>query len=216
MKTLALNDKLIGETLSDYGVSPSGALCQSIRKYVDLLIRWNQKIALTTVVDPAEILRFHFGESMFGVNAVPIRYGRLADVGTGAGFPAIPISMLVPELRCVLIESNHKKATFVSEIVRTLNLEGIQVFRGRMEDYSVSPEKFDFTVSRALGIHEEFLTWSALHLNPDGQVVFWIGDDDSTRISSNPAWNWRTPVRIPHSQRRALLIGSHDTRNTRL
>src|SRR5271170_227842 len=158
--TTAVTDHTIEAALRPYGVATTQALRDAIRAYIELLLRWNQKIALTTITDPIEIVRLHFGESMFAVNEVPIRHGRLADVGTGAGFPAIPISMAVPELECVLIESNQKKATFLSEVVRTLNLQRIRIFRGRMEACQSIDQKFDFVVSRALGMHRELLRWS--------------------------------------------------------
>jgi 16S rRNA (guanine527-N7)-methyltransferase len=204
----ALNDEFIEQTLQVYGVSVSAGLCSAIRTYVELLLRWNKKISLTAVTDPAEILRFHFGESMFAARQVPIRHGRLADVGTGAGFPAVPISMVVPELNCVLIESNQKKATFLAEIVRTLGLGQVEVFRGRMETLSSSAEKFDFSIARALGMHNEFLSWSLTHLNSSGKVIFWIGDQDASQIASNRLWNWETPSEIPGSKHRVLLIGA--------
>ena len=65
MTTIALSDDFIAQTLRPYSVSTTPQLSESIRTYIDLLLRWNRKIALTTVTDPAEILRFHFGESMF-------------------------------------------------------------------------------------------------------------------------------------------------------
>jgi 16S rRNA (guanine527-N7)-methyltransferase len=204
---MLLTDYLIVDTLSVYGISASPALCEAIRTYVDLLLRWNQKLALTTITDPREILRLHFGESMFAVNQVPIRHGRLADVGTGAGFPAIPISMAASEIECVLIESNQKKTAFLSEVIRALQLDRLQVFRGRMEDYPASNQKFDFTVCRALGMHADFLAWSGKQLAPDGKVIYWIGEDDAAKITANLAWNWQERPRIPGSQKRALLIG---------
>jgi 16S rRNA (guanine527-N7)-methyltransferase len=203
-----LNDGFIEQTLQVYGVSVSPELCPAIRTYVELLLRWNKKISLTAVTDPAEILRFHFGESMFAARQVPIRHGRLADVGSGAGFPAVPISMVVPELNCLLIESNQKKATFLAEIVRTLGLRQVEVFRGRMETLSGSAEKFDFSIARALGMHNEFLTWSLTHLNSAGKVIFWIGDQDASQIASNRLWKWEAPSEIPGSKHRVLLIGT--------
>jgi 16S rRNA (guanine527-N7)-methyltransferase len=206
---MTLSDKTIITTLAPYGVETgSSAICEAIRAYVDLLLRWNRKIALTTVVDPIEILRFHFGESMFVFSAVPIRHGRLADVGTGAGFPAIPISMLSPDLECILIESNLKKAAFLAEVIRSLDLKRVEIYRGRMEDFPPSPKRLDFSISRALGMHKAFLDWSAAQLKPTGQIVLWIGDADGARIRSDSAWNWRTSIRIPGSDHRALLIGS--------
>ena len=206
--TTAATDRSIESALRPYGVATTPALRDAIRAYVELLLRWNQKIALTTITDPTEIVRLHFGESMFAVNDVPIRHGRLADVGTGAGFPAIPIRMAVPELECVLIESNQKKATFLAEVVRTLKLDRIQIFRGRMETYPISAQKFDFATSRALGMHQAFLDWSANQLNSSGSVIYWIGDEDGAKIAKNTEWNWRALSRIPDSKNRSLLIGS--------
>jgi 16S rRNA (guanine527-N7)-methyltransferase len=205
---MTLADQFIVETLRVYGISPSPSLCGAIRAYIELLLRWNRKIALTTITDPCKILRLQFGESMFGINEVPIRHGRLADVGTGAGFPAIPISMAVPKLECVLIESNQKKATFLAEVVRVLQLNRIEIFRGRMEDYPAPKEKFDFAICRALGMHDTFLKWSSRQLKQDGSVVYWIGDEDAAKIATNSSWNWRPALRIPASSNRALLIGS--------
>ena len=208
MTTIALSDDFIAQTLRPYSVSTTPQLSESIRTYIDLLLRWNRKIALTTITDPAEILRLHFGESMFAVSQVPIRHGRLADVGTGAGFPAVPIGMVVPDLECILIESNQKKATFLAEVVRTLKLDHVKVYRDRMESYPVSSLSLDFSISRALGIHENFLSWSAAQLNPSGKVILWLGDDDASKILANCSWSWSPPMKIPDSQRRVLLMGS--------
>jgi 16S rRNA (guanine527-N7)-methyltransferase len=208
MKSTPLTDQLITRTLEVYGFAPTPAFCESLRLYVDLLLRWNQKIALTTIVDPIEILRRHFGESVFGIAAVPIRLGRLADVGTGAGFPSIPIRMAIPDLSCTLIESNQKKATFLAEVVRTLQLNNVEINRGRMEDFPIASPPFDFVVSRALGIHDQFLSWSANRLTSEGKVIFWIGEQDAAKISLKSNLSWQPLAKIPGSDRRALLIGA--------
>lgn len=208
MITKSLTDDFITKELEPYGVSSTPQLSEAIRTYIDLLLLWNRKIALTTVTDPAQILRFHFGESMFAVSQVPIRHGRLADVGTGAGFPAVPISMVVPDLECILIESNQKKATFLAEVVRTLKLDRVEVYRGRMESYPVSSQLLDFLISRALGMHKIFLSWSAERLNPSGKVILWLGDSDASQILTDTSWSWTPTLRIPDSQHRVLLMGS--------
>ena len=145
---------------------------------------------------------------MFAVSQVPIRHGRLADVGTGAGFPAVPIGMVVPDLECILIESNQKKATFLAEVVRTLKLDHVKVYRDRMESYPVSSLSLDFSISRALGIHENFLSWSAARLNHSGKAILWLGDDDASQIMKNESWDWDPGSKIPGSEHRVLLMGS--------
>src|SRR5271167_1558568 len=120
-----LSNDIIEASIQPYSVTTTALLCDQIRIYIDLLLRWNQRTSLTAVTEPIEILRFHFGESLLAVSTVPIRHGRLADVGSGAGFPAVPIRMVSEQLSVVLIESNQKKATFLMEIVRALELEHV-------------------------------------------------------------------------------------------
>ena len=192
-----LSDEIIIAALKDYGVATSARLCDQVRIYIDLLLRWNQKTSLTTVTDPAEILRFHFGESLLAVELVPIRHGRLADVGSGAGFPAVPIRMVAEALHVILIESNQKKATFLAEIIRELQLQNVEVRRSRMEDVDLRTETVDFVSARALGIDDDFLDWSRNALNQNASIVLWLGDEDSNRISQQARWKWANP--IPHS-----------------
>jgi 16S rRNA (guanine527-N7)-methyltransferase len=202
-----LSNETIITQLKNYGVTAAAHLCDQIRAYIDLLLRWNQKTSLTTVTDPMEILRFHFGESLLAASTVPIRHGRLADVGSGAGFPAVPIRMVSERLNVVLIESNQKKATFLAEIARELQLSNMEVRRARMEDVDLRAETVDFVTARALGIHDEFLNWSRRSLDPAGSVVLWLGEEDVREISSNVSWKWAKPIRIPHSDRRFILQG---------
>lgn len=204
----ALSDTEIIKLLRFYGVLADRELCERIREYASLLVRWNQKISLTTIKDPEEILKFHFGESFFATSTVPIENGRLADVGSGAGFPGIPLAMISPGLEVMLIESNAKKAAFLSEVIRALRLNRITVLRSRMEEVSKSLRTFDFVTARALGSHRELLRWASSFLADAGKIVLWIGGEECTAISRNAAWNWREPIHIPGSRNRFLLIGS--------
>jgi 16S rRNA (guanine527-N7)-methyltransferase len=203
-----LSDDIIGSSLRPYGVTARPLLCDQIRMYIDLLVRWNQKTSLTTVTDPIEILRFHFGESLLAAATVPIRHGRLADVGSGAGFPAVPIRMVSEDLNVILIESNQKKATFLEEIVRALSLSQVDVHRCRMADIDLNDARVEFITARAVGIDNDFLNWSRGSLSPRGSVALWLGDSDAVRISKKEGWNWADPIRIPQSERRVILHGS--------
>ena len=202
-----LSDEVIAMELRPYGATASARLCDQIRIYVDLLLRWNQRTSLTTVTDPEGIVRFHFGASLLAVTAVPIRHGRLADVGSGAGFPAVPIRMVSEDLNVILIESNQKKATFLSEIVRELQLANVDVRRSRMEEIDFSRDTVDFVTARAIGIDDEFLDWSRKALNPDGSVVLWLGEESAREVSRDASWKWADSIRIPQSERRVVLHG---------
>jgi len=203
-----LSDDQIARHLKPYGVTCTPPLCEQIRAYVSLLLQWNLKISLTAVTDPAEIVRFHFGESMFAVSSVPILSGRLADIGSGPGFPGLPLRMASTELDLTLIESNTKKATFLAEVVRTIKLDHVTVFRGRMEDLGADIAPFDFVTARAFGQHDKLLRWAHAHLADSGKIVLWLGDDDAALLSQEPLWSWQPPLHIPGSQRRCLLVGS--------
>jgi 16S rRNA (guanine527-N7)-methyltransferase len=205
--TESLSNSTIAETLRPYGVAISPAVSDSIRVYISLLLRWNAKISLTTVVDPVEILKFHFGESLFAVSKVPMSNGRLADVGSGAGFPGLPLAISVPALEVVLLESNLKKSTFLSEVIRQLKIQNASVWRDRMENWQ-EREAFDFVTARALGSHDEFLKWSSGALKPNGKAILWLGDRDASVISTAAGWSWGSQIPIPDSERRVLLIGS--------
>ena len=203
-----LSNETIITALRDYGLTASVRLCDQIRSYIDLLLHWNKKTSLTTVTDTEEILRFHFGESLLAVPAIPIRHGRLADVGSGAGFPAVPIRMDSEDLKVILVESSQKKAAFLAEVARELQLNNVEIRRSRMEDIHFVDENVDFVTSRAVRIDDEFLDWSRRALNSTGSVVLWLGEEDASRISNNASWKWVNMILIPHSERRVILQGS--------
>ena len=203
-----LSDDQIARHLKLYGVTCMPPLCEQIRAYVSLLLQWNRKISLTAVTDPSEIVKFHFGESMFAVSSVPIFSGRLADIGSGPGFPGLPIRMVATELDLTLVESNTKKATFLAEVVRAIKLDHVTVFRGRMDDLGADIAPFDFVTARAFGQHDGLLRWAHAHLASSGKIVLWLGEDDAALLSQKPLWSWQPPLHIPGSQRRCLLIGS--------
>ncbi len=205
--TESLSDFRIAELLGGYGVATSPALAGAIRTYISMLLRWNSKISLTRVVDPVEILKFHFGESLFAISKAPISFGRLADVGSGAGFPGLPLGIFLPDLEVMLIESNVKKATFLSEVIRELKVANVTVRRERFENI-VENSFFDFVTARALGHYDELLKWSREALKSDGRAVLWLGERDAGAISDANGWNFAAPIPIPQSERRVLLFGA--------
>ena len=203
-----ISDKEIQDTLRPYGFSPDGGQRAAIRAYISLLLRWNQKISLTTVVDPLEMLRFHFGESIFAAFSVPIEKGRLADVGSGAGFPGLALGVVLPTLSITWIESNSKKAAFLAEVARELNLPHVEVLRKRFEEAPGKLGEFDYVTARALGNYGDLLGWSRGALSDSGQVVLWLGEAECRRISADPSFTWRDPLLIPGSKRRFVLVGA--------
>src|SRR3981189_316419 len=133
----SLTDELIVSMLLPFQIQLSTGQIAKIQEYIRLLLKWNHSVNLTSVVDPAEILARHFGESMFICSLIPVEKCRLADIGSGAGFPGLALKIACPELRLTLIESNKKKCAFLSEVVRALELENVEVMPVRFEEPSV-------------------------------------------------------------------------------
>ncbi|HTU33511.1 MAG TPA: 16S rRNA (guanine(527)-N(7))-methyltransferase RsmG, partial [Candidatus Acidoferrum sp.] len=174
MNSLAPAD--IQRILQTYGYSATQEYGERVRAYIDLLLRWNRKVALTTVTESEEVVRFHFGESLFGMEVAGMKNGRLADLGSGAGFPGAPIAMARPQLTALLIESNGKKAAFLEEIKRELGLNNVAIHRGRAEETERYAE-FDFVTARALGEQEKWLEWTTERMRSAGRIVLWVNSE---------------------------------------
>jgi|SRR5215472_468041 len=179
-----------------------------IQQYMKILLAWNDKVSLTAIRDPLEILYRHFCESMFAGVSVPVENGRLADVGSGGGFPGLPLKILRPGLQVFLIESNLKKATFLAEVIRELGLRDAQVLVRRYEELGEEIAPLDFVCARALGEFPQFLSWAHSEQLGAKQVILWIGANDLPEIQKAADWEWREPIPVPNSLRRVLFIGS--------
>jgi 16S rRNA (guanine527-N7)-methyltransferase len=180
---------------------------EQVQKYISLLLLWNQKISLTSIENPQELVSRHFGEGFFGVKFIENRACRLADVGSGAGFPGLALKIALPELQVLLIEQDTRKATFLNEVIRALNLTGAKVLRSPYEALAPDIAGFDAIVARAVGDHKSLLKWTAPRLSESGHAVLWIGAEDAARLSELPTWKWHVPLAIPNSKNRVLLSG---------
>lgn len=203
-----ISDEQIRLSLSMYGFVPSDQQCEAIRSYIYLLLRWNKKVSLTAITSHDEILRLHFGESLFALQHLAIQDGRLADVGSGAGFPGLALKIARPSMEIVLLEPNQKKATFLREIGRELRLRDVQVRRTRFENLPSEIGEFEYITARALGPHEALARFAESRLAGSGKLILWIGKEDSLKAKSSHILEWLDPVLIPGSKRRLLLIGS--------
>ncbi len=197
----------IEAALVPFGVALSDDQITQFSKYLDLLVHWNQRVNLTAVNDPDEIVSRHFGESIFALSIVPMSHGRLADVGSGAGFPGLPLKIASSGLDVLLVEPNLKKCAFLAELAAQLGSEGVSIARSRYEEYPFATTPFDFIVSRALGNHRALLRWARSVLAENGKVILWLGAEDSVLVGRSRGWEWDAPVLIPSSRRRVILVG---------
>ena len=200
----------VAAALAPYGVVLGDEQLAAISRYVQMLISWNQSVNLTSLEDPMEIVAKHFGESIFAASVVQNISGRLADVGTGAGFPGIPLKIAFPDLILVLIEPNNKKCAFLNEVKVALRLAGVEILRARYEETTTEMQNFDFICSRALGNYRQLLRWARMALKPKGRVILWLGTEDSLAIGRTGGWRWDVPAPIPESRRRVIQVGTPD------
>jgi 16S rRNA (guanine527-N7)-methyltransferase len=202
-----LTAETIRRALSAFQVILDDRQVLMIQEYMRILRHWNEKLNLTAIREPLEILHRHFCESMFAAVAVPIENGRLADIGAGPGFPGLPLKILRPELELFLVESNIKKGTFLAEVIRELGLSNARVLINRYEDLSEDLAPLDFVCVRALGEHSALLNWASSESLAARQIILWIGGRDLEEVRKSPHWEWRDPIAVPQSLQRYLLVG---------
>ena len=203
-----LSEEIIRRALREFQITLSDSQVNCIQQYTRILQHWNEKLNLTAIKDPLEILHRHFCESMYAAVAVPINSGRLADIGSDPGFPGLPLKILRPELQLVLVESNIKKGTFLAEVIRELGLLNARVLISRYEELGEELAPLDFVCSRAVGEFGPFLDWAASDVVSAGRVILWIGGRDLDEARKSVQWDWQEPIAVPQSLRRYLLVGS--------
>ena len=158
-----------------------------IEQYLQLLLKWNQKINLTAEKDPEEILKKHVFDSLQYSRAFEPGF-RVMDIGSGAGFPGIPLKIIFPELQLVLVESQRKRCSFLETVVRDLEMEQVKVFNARAEDIPGNQAgQFDLVVFRAVLGVQECLNLSERFLPSGGRVV----------LKKNPGENLKQMVSDP-------------------
>ena len=154
---------------------------QLFRKYKELLVSWNEKINLTAVTEDKEIQIKHFMDSLSICRVLdPMRYGSLLDLGTGAGFPGIPIKIVWPYIQITLVDSLKKRVGFLNEVIRELDLDGITAVHGRAEELakdSVHREQYDLCVSRAVANLSTLSEYCLPFVKKDGYFISYKGSD---------------------------------------
>lgn len=151
MEHSTFNEGLL-EKASTMGVRFSVEQMDKFYKYMNLLIEWNEKINLTAIIEPNEIILKHFIDSITILK--DIKDGSIVvDVGTGAGFPGIPLSIMNPTLKITLVDSLNKRLIFLQEVINELDLKNVELVHARAEEFGRNKkyrEKFDVATSRAV------------------------------------------------------------------
>ena len=178
----------------------SAAQIEQLEAHFELLTRWNRTLNLTRIRDRAEAIERHYNESLFLARSLPPGPLRIADIGSGAGFPGFPVAIARPDCIVTLIESHQRKAVFLREASR--KLPQIRVLAKRAEDVE---DSFDWAISRAVSYED--LSSSLPHLAPHAALLTG-GDPPPPSLG----FQWEEPVPLPCSKQRFLRIGNRSSR----
>ena len=142
--------------LNEFGIELTAEMEEQFLLYYNMLIEWNSFMNLTAITDFDEVLKKHFTDSVSLIRAIPDlgeKKYRMIDIGTGAGFPGIPLKIVFPNISVVLLDSLNKRVNFLNEVISKLQLTDITAMHGRAEDFAQNKEyreSFDLCVSRAV------------------------------------------------------------------
>jgi 16S rRNA (guanine(527)-N(7))-methyltransferase RsmG len=191
--------QLLNRELSQW-LNLSESQIDQLYRHYELLLRWNQRMNLTTVKPGPETVIRHCCESLFFAARLPAADNNISvcDVGSGAGFPGVPMAVLKPSWKVTLVESSQRKAVFLRESSR--HLQNILVRAVRMEDLS---DHSDWVVARAVDPQEVLLTIPRLAPS----IGLMLGEDDFSSIRNDSRIAWTEPVRLPWGDRRLCVYG---------
>ncbi|MCM1992350.1 16S rRNA (guanine(527)-N(7))-methyltransferase RsmG [Oceanirhabdus seepicola] len=146
--------KLFEKACEDVDIKFNEDMYNKFMKYKELIKEWNKKVNLTAITEDEEIIKKHFIDSIKVLKNDGLRHGnKVIDIGTGGGFPGIPLKIVLPDIKITLLDSLNKRINFLNIVIEELGLENIDTIHGRAEDFGQNPkyrEKYDYAVSRAV------------------------------------------------------------------
>ncbi len=168
-----MNKEVYINSCKELGIIIDDNLYDKFIEYYNLLVEWNNKFNMTTILDQKDVFLLHFYDSLCLSKAVDLnKYNNLLDFGTGAGFPGLVLAMIFNNLKVTLVESNNKKCTFLNEVIKKLNLNNVEVINDRMEIYSRNNiNKFDLITCRAVTSIPIILELSVASLKINGLLI---------------------------------------------
>lgn len=174
---------------AEFGAGLDKDMIRALFEYKRLLLQWNEKMNLTAITDDKEIISKHFVDSL---SIVPYlkEIGSLIDVGTGAGFPGMPLKIVIPDLDVVLLDSLEKRVGFLDAVISTLGLDGIKAVHMRAEDAGMSPdfrERFDAATARAVAAMPVLLEYCLPFVRTGGIFIAMKGNSEQEISMSGKA-----------------------------
>jgi 16S rRNA (guanine527-N7)-methyltransferase len=174
------------EQAADYGIKATPETVARFKKFAELLVEWNEKINLTAILDDEGIAVKHFLDSLTVLPYIKAT-DRVIDIGTGGGFPGIPLAIANPDLKITLLDSLDKRIRVLHEIVDELGLKKVRAEHGRAEEYGVKAdwrEKYDIAVSRAVANLPVLLEYCLPFVREGGYFIAMKGPDAADEIKT--------------------------------
>lgn len=169
-------DQIIRKGIAPFDMILNEQQIQLFYRHAELLLQWNRKTNLTTITDHKEIAIKHFIDSLGPMPFLnPMQH--VLDVGSGGGFPGLPLKVVCPSIELTLLDAVRKKTSFIQHVIRTLKLKGAQAIHGRVEDLSLAEKHmaFDAIVCRAFSDLSFIFTNAWPRLSPGGKIAVWKG-----------------------------------------
>jgi 16S rRNA (guanine527-N7)-methyltransferase len=212
----ALRNQLL-TGVADLGLSASPDKIDTLLAYVALLDRWNQAYNLTAIRERERMISHHLLDSLAIANDV--RGPRVLDVGTGPGLPGIPLAILLPVIKFVLLDSNGKKTRFLVHAKSELGLDNVEVVHARVQDFRPQAP-FDSVIARAFAALADILKWSRHLCRPGGRYLLMKGRLDPAEIETLPGGftlleTRRLTVPGVEGERHLLIVAPVSTTGTR-
>jgi 16S rRNA (guanine527-N7)-methyltransferase len=203
------DEPAVESLLEPFGLQLTSGQISQVLVYLDLLMRWNPKINLTSVRDRQAIVTRHFGESLY-LSRWERLQGSLLDIGSGAGFPGLALQIAFPNLAAILLEPVAKKRAFLKEVIRACGFKSVEVGPERLEEFvrGTKGMKFGTITARAVGHFEKLVPEAASVLSPHGKICLWIGHQQGIDLErSTDRIGWDPPIAIPLGREREIWVG---------
>jgi 16S rRNA (guanine527-N7)-methyltransferase len=209
-----VHDKRINDLLKDglieLGFTPSGEQTEAFMTYLSELKKWNKVYNLTGLKEDKDIIIKHFLDSLLYLKALPDGEIKIADIGSGAGFPGIPINIMRPEIKVYLIEPSRKKSAFLRHVIRQLGLKKVEVMEKRIEEIRVNQELaelLDVAVTRALFSIKDFIKKVSHIVKEDGILILNKGPKVDEELKKLKGVKYEIlPLNLPSSDIKRYLI----------